>query len=324
VPVAFSRDERLEYLQEFGGHTLAYATLQPGLRYFDIPRVGFLAYERFRGRDFVLSNPICAQADLQTLLGDFIRTHESPCFVQVYRREADLLRELFHHYTVQIGVESWLDGATWTVQGRQKAHVRRWINTARNAGVIVQPLNDEQPQGEIERVSDEWRTSRTNDRKLRFLVRDFYTESAARALARPYGGFHNGKLVGVVDFAPLFSKHRAAGYYADLVRMTPGAPNGTSDLIIATAFREFIREGALALSLGLAPLAKISRCSHEPPFIRTVLSLLYLAGNRMYHFKGNYFHKEKYRGEEIPVFYTTRNRNTLIELLSVFRVVGVF
>jgi len=55
-----------------------------------------------------------------------------------------------------------------------------------------------------------------------------------------------------------------------------------------------------------------------------VLSLLYLAGNRMYHFKGNYFHKEKYRGEEIPVFYTTRNRNTLIELLSVFRVVGVF
>jgi len=115
-----------------------------------------------------------------------------------------------------------------------------------------------------------------------------------------------------------------AGYYADIVRMIPGAPNGTSDLIIATALQEFIGEKATILSLGLAPLAKLAPCSNEPLFMRRLLSLLYVAGNRIYSFKGNYFHKEKYRGEEVPVFYTTKHRNAFGELLRVFRLVGVF
>ena len=324
MPESFSPEERLYYLQEFGCRTLAYSTLQPGLRYFDVPRVGYLGYQSYGGRDFVLSSPICADNNLETLLGEFIRTHEHPCFVQIYQQEADLLRDVFHHYVTPMGVEFWLHGATWTIQGGEKTHIRRWINTAQNANVIVKPLERGQPQHDMQRVSDQWRASRRNDGKLRFLVRDFYPDPAAQALARPYGAFQNGSLIGVIDFAPMFRAHRATGYYADIVRMIPGAPNGTSDLIIATAFQEFIREEAKTLSLGLAPLAKLAPCSNEPPFIRKLLSLLYIAGNRMYPFQGIYFHKEKYRGEEVPVFYTTKNRTAFTELLSVFRLVGMF
>lgn len=144
------------------------------------------------------------------------------------------------------------------------------------------------------------------------------------ALARPYGAFRNGELIGVVDFAPMFRRHRATGYYADLVRMVPDAPNGTSDLIIATALQDFIREGSPTLSLGLAPFARLSRCANEPPFIHKLLSFLYVAGNQLYHFKGNYFHKEKYRAIEIPVFYTTANRNAIMEVLKIFKLIGVF
>ncbi len=324
MPEVFSLEERLSYLQEHGRHSLAYATLQPGLRYFDVPRVGFLGYQSYGGRDFVLSNPICADDDLETLLGEFIRTHEHPCFVQIYRREAEILRDVFHQYAVQMGVEVWLDGATWTTQGGQKTHIRRWINTARNANVRVQPLARERPQHDVQRVSDQWRASRTNERTLRFLVRDFYRDPGVQALTRPYGAFQQGALIGVVDFAPIFGSQRTTGYYADIVRMIPGAPNGTSDLIIATALQEFIGEKATILSLGLAPLAKLAPCSNEPLFMRRLLSLLYVAGNRIYSFKGNYFHKEKYRGEEVPVFYTTKHRNAFGELLRVFRLVGVF
>jgi lysylphosphatidylglycerol synthetase-like protein (DUF2156 family) len=321
---SFSLDERILYLKEFGCHTLAYSTLQPGLRYFDVPHVGYLGYQSYGGRDFVLSSPICAENNLETLFGEFIRTREHPCFVQIYQREAEILRKVFHHYVIQIGIEPWLNGATWNIHGCEKTHIRRWINTARNAKVIVKQLDKGQPQCEAQRTSGEWLEGKKNIGKLKFLVRDFYADQGLQTLTRSYGAFQNGGLIGVIDFAPMFLAHRATGYYADIVRTTPDAPNGTSDLIIVTAFDEFIKEEAKTLSLGLAPLAKLVSCSGEPPLIRKLLSLLYVTGNRLYPFKGIYFHKEKYRGEEIPVFYTTKNRNAFTELLMIFRLVGIF
>jgi phosphatidylglycerol lysyltransferase len=320
---SFSIEERIHYLKEFGCRSLAYSTLQPGLRYFDVPHVGYMGYQPYGGRDFVLSSPICAENNLETLLGEFIRTHEHPCFIQMYQREAEILREVFHHYVVQIGIEHWLNGATWNTHGGEKAHIRRWINTARNANVTVKQLSKEQPQFEVQGISDEWLGDKINIKKLKFLVRDFYADPALQTLTRSYGAFQNGRLIGVVDFAPLFMAHRATGYYADIVRTIPDAPNGTSDLIIVTAFHEFIQEEAKTLSLGLAPLAKLVPCSSEPPLIRKLLSLLYVTGNRFYPFKGIHFHKEKYRGDEIPVFYTTKNRNAFTELLIILRLVGI-
>ena len=321
---SFSLEERIHYLKEFGCRSLSYSTLQPGLRYFDVPHVGYLGYQSYGGRDFVLSSPICAENNIETLLGEFIRTHEHPCFVQMYQREAEILREVFNHYVVQMGIEFWLNGATWNIHGREKTHIRRWINTARNANVVVKQLGKGQPQCDAQRISDKWSGGNKEIGKLKFLVRDFYADPALQTLTRSYGAFQNGGLIGVVDFAPMFSAQRATGYYADIIRMTPDAPNGTSDLVIVTAFQEFIQEEAKTLSLGLAPLAKLVPCSSEPPLIRKLLSLLYVTGNRLYPFKGIHFHKEKYRGDEIPVFFTTKNRYGYTELLKIFRLVGVF
>ncbi len=56
-------------------------------------------------------------------------------------------------------------------------------------------------------------------------MRNFSNSKQVASLARPYGAFQNGELIGVVDFAPMFRGHRATGYYgADLVRMIPDAP----------------------------------------------------------------------------------------------------
>jgi phosphatidylglycerol lysyltransferase len=321
---SFSLEERIHYLKEFGCRSLAYSTLQPGLRYFDVPHIGYVGYQSYGGRDFVLSSPICADNNLETLLGEFIRTREHPCFVQIYQREADLLRDVFHHYVTPIGVEFWLHGETWTIHGGEKARIRSLIHTARNAGVTVRPLDTGELRHDVQRVSDQWRDSRRNTGNLRFLVRDFYADPALQALTRLYGAFQKGSLVGVLEFSPLFRMQRVTGYFVDIVRTTPGAPNGTSDLIITAAFQKFIQEKTVTLSLGLAPLAKLAPCPNEPPLLRKLLSLLYVAGNRMYHFKGTYFHKKKYRGEEVPVFYTTKNRNAVTEILSVLRLIGVF
>ena len=112
-------------------------------------------------------------------------------------------------------------------------------------------------------------------------------------------------------------------YYVNLVQFKAHAPNGTSDYIVNAAFDEFTREGARYLSFGMSPLAKLAPCRNEPPFIRSVGSWLYRNGNSFYNFTGNYFHKEKYRGAEVPVFYATRKWNALPDVLRLFRLVGI-
>ncbi len=71
----------------------------------------------------MLSSPICADHHLETLLGEFIRMHHQPCFVQIYQREAELLRDVFHHYVVQ----NWVWNFGWMArpgppEGGKKTH----------------------------------------------------------------------------------------------------------------------------------------------------------------------------------------------------------
>ena len=57
----FSLNERIAYLKKYGGYVMAYSTLQPGMQYFDMIGVGYLAY-MVKGRTrFVLGDPVCAR-----------------------------------------------------------------------------------------------------------------------------------------------------------------------------------------------------------------------------------------------------------------------
>ena len=320
---AFSLDERIEYLHAYGSHSLSYSTLQSGLAYFDVPNVGFIGYRQHGSIDFVLANPICAEENRENLLTIFLAQHPTACFVQINEPVAALLRNNFHFYTIQMGVETWLDSSAWNLKGGDKAHLRRWINTARNAGLSVVEVEAQEIVSERPALEREWLQSKRNAAKLKFLVRDVYTESKCIRQGRLFAAYQGPMLVGLVDFDPIFEEKTLLGYYADIVQSKEQAPNGTCDLIITTAFAIFIKEGIRKLSLGMSPLAKLRPCLGEPALLRIFLSFLYRRTNFLYNFQGMYFHKEKYRGEEIPVFYATRRWNAFSEVMKLFRLVGV-
>lgn len=127
----------------------------------------------------------------------------------------------------------------------------------------------------------------------------------------------------LVEFDPIFRDKTLFGYYVNLVQFRKHAPNGASDYIVTTAFEEFMREGVRYLSFGMSPLAQLTSCGNEPPLVRWIGSWLYRNGNSFYNFKGNYFHKQKYRGKEMPVFYATAKRNALPDVFRLFRLVGI-
>ena len=323
MPEAFSLEERIEYLKDHGAHILSLSSLQPGMEYFDVPHVGYIAFRTQGTRDFALAHPICADTNLEKLIAAFLQEHPRASFVQIDESLARLLREGFGYYTVRIGVECRLNAERWALQGKGKTHMRRWLNTAKNAQVTVRELGRDESLPDIQRVSEAWLSTRTSGVELRFLVRDFLKDPRCARLCRLFGAYKEGRLIGLVEFDPTFSGKAITGYYADLVRTAPGAPNGTSVLIIMTAMEAFQGEAICNLSLGLAPLAQLRPCQKEPPLIRQCLALLYRAGNSLYNFQGSYFHKEKYRSQEVPVFYATKQANAFAEVIPLFRLIGV-
>ncbi|MHB9079136.1 MAG: phosphatidylglycerol lysyltransferase domain-containing protein [Pirellulaceae bacterium] len=82
----------MQYLTKYGSHCMAYSTLQPGMAYFDLPGVGYIAYVRYLGTSFILSDPVCAPDQLPALIVAFLRQHRSPFFVQVHEHTAGVLQ----------------------------------------------------------------------------------------------------------------------------------------------------------------------------------------------------------------------------------------
>jgi lysylphosphatidylglycerol synthetase-like protein (DUF2156 family) len=323
MPQLFSLEERIEYLKDHGAHILSVSSLQPGMEYFDVPHVGYIAFRTQGTRDFVLAHPVCARTNLEYVIAAFLREHPFASFVQIDDPLASLLRENFGYYTFRIGVECRLHAERWTLQGKDKTRVRRWLSSAKKAQVTVRELEKDVTLPDIQRVSETWLSTRTSRIKLSFLVRDFFTDPRCAGLCRLFGAYQGGRLVGIVEFTPIFTDTAITGYCADLIQAAPEAPKGTSDLIIVTALETFHREAIRDFSLGLAPLAQLGPCPKEPPLIRQCLALIYRTCNFLYNFQGIYAHKEKYRTNEVPVFYATKRANAFSELIPLFRVIGV-
>ena len=88
------------FLRRYGKEALAYATLQQGMEYF-VSLTGYLAFTSVthpvfarQGRRMVLSDPICAEADLPRLLREFLDFAPQAAFVVISERCAAVLREL--------------------------------------------------------------------------------------------------------------------------------------------------------------------------------------------------------------------------------------
>jgi lysylphosphatidylglycerol synthetase-like protein (DUF2156 family) len=323
MPKQFSLEARLDYLQKHGKHVMAWSTLQPNMEYFDLAGIGYIAYRTQKQSVFALGDPICAETAYKTLLSGFLSEHPHANFLQLSDPVARLLRQDFHYYTVQMGIEIRMNADTWSLAGKSKSHVRRWINTAQNARVTVRELERSKNSSAVSLIQRDWLSRHSRRSKLGFLVRDFYSHPLLNAMTRLFGAYQADRLVGFVEFDPLFEQKRITGYYADLIQASADAPNGTTDLIITTAMKTFQAEGKPILSLGLAPLAQLMPCAMEPPFLRRCLSMMYHCGNFLYNFKGVYFHKDKYRGQVLPAFYATTRRNSFLEVLNLFHLVGI-
>lgn len=301
-----------------GMHSLAYSTLQPGM-YYHLGSGGYVAYVRRLGQTIVLSDPVCARAEREALLGDFLREHPRAVFMQVSLETAELLKRR-GFFATPVGVENELDPAAFTLEGKPKRDLRHYRNRARAAGVAVREEADSHAlRSELKPVSDAWlRLKKSGGRELAFLARPFVSQPEPGV--RIFTGRIGERIEGFVVLDPMFREGQVAGYCVAILRHRADSPEGTVDYINLHVLGVLRGEGVPVLSLGISPFCRIEalvRCyGIGLPTAYLGFWLMRRFGDPLYHFRGLSFHKSRYRAAESPSFTCLRGPVGVLPLVA--------
>lgn len=321
----FDSQQRLSILRSHGSQVLAYSTLQPGLSYFDIPKIGYIAYVPYRRHFYALGDPICSVSQREHLVAAYLKRHPNSCFVQVHHDAATLIHRRHGFRYTAIGIESAIQLDDWNLQGGEKWFLRRARNKAsRDRIEITECPASNLDWTAIHEASTRWlATRRVRRRELRFLSRPMLPE--ADNSIRHFLAVREGQLLGFIFFDPLFSNGSIVGYSPSVARSCESFNRGLYYALILKAIDQFRAGGVKTLNLGLSPLAKLgtSDCRGSAYAARLLLRGICAFGARLYNFKGIEFAKERFCGETQPVFVAHRHLVPLRDIFAVLKLCQV-
>lgn len=324
---------RMAKLQEHGRGSLAYSSLQSGMKYFMHETLGYIAYVPLRDGPnsvCVLSDPICSKQNTKALLEAFMVVRNDPIFLHIDRDTAAILNDKGFSVN-ELGVETIIDIQKFTLTGNKKQQLRSARNHGKKDGLVIKELQevDDQALQSFKKISDDWRKEKVlNDSEMQFLVRPIvYVDEVD---VRKFVAIKDGDIVGFVVFDPIYRDGQIVGYIANHLRSNLDRSYSVVDCIILDALQIFKSEGKESLSLGLCPMAKIDDGDHfkHDKLLKAHFKYAYEKANYLYNFKNLHYHKSKYRPElegarEEKVYCAMRTRFMLVRIYDVYRVLGL-
>ncbi|MDY3563774.1 DUF2156 domain-containing protein [Gemmata sp. JC673] len=309
---------RIEQLRHYGSFSLAYSTLQAGLKYYETDD-GYLAYAMYLGAPFVLADPVAPTPVWPQLVGRFLKEYPHSCFCQVSRPMAALL--VRHGYAVnEFGTDFQLQIPTYTFSGTNKFHIRYAERVLPRSGFRIAELPEAVVcWASVRRVSDHWKLGRRNQtRETTFLSRPIVF--AEEADTRKFFVFGPEGVVAFVFFDPIYRAGEVVGYLSNAKRYLDTAPEGFDYAVTKFALEVFRREGKTLLHLGAAPFHGVTDCEFPANPVISWLSRFLYPRKWLYNFKGIAEHKVRYRGEAEKIYIATRKQFPVIELIRLARV----
>jgi lysylphosphatidylglycerol synthetase-like protein (DUF2156 family) len=151
---------------------MAYATLQPGMRYFE-SHGGYLAYDTCWGITFVLGDPVAPVENRAAMIEAFVRQHPRTCFCQISKPVGAILARL-GWFVNEFGADMELDLATYVFAGPQKSKFRQAAHKIEREGYTIEERTlAGEDLVELDALSSSWLAGKTVKREARFLVRPF-------------------------------------------------------------------------------------------------------------------------------------------------------
>jgi phosphatidylglycerol lysyltransferase len=330
--LSVSKSDLIPYLEKYGSHCMAYTSLEPGMEYFLVDGMGYIAFISYRHwlwsraeRQIVLADPVCDEKNYDKIVALFIRKYPNAIFVQSSKMLAQVI-DLQGYQVNQFGIETEIPVANFELAGKQRAKLRQWRNKCQREGVIIdeKAIGDCQNLAEIKALSLQW-LSKKGGSEYSFLVRPlrYQTEKDVRY----FWAYQNQRLVGFATFDPIYSNGNIIAYYHNIDRIDDSAPHGTSASIVLHALEVFRHEGLDFVSLGMSPLCLQRGFAAEFKFNKFTRKSFWYAFEKLnfiYPFQGNASHKNKFHGEKKPVYISSTKGTGLWQVLVMMKAIGMF
>ena len=318
---SFTESERVAYLKRHGNHVLSFCSMQPDMRYFDMPGIGYISYmKNFTGKPFTLGDPVCAPEHMGLILSKFLARHPNTVFCQVSKPVMQYLHQQYKYYGTQMGSQSTIDLENWNLKGKKKQVIRTAVNQAKKSGVIVHESLCETQSKEI---SEKWiKTRKVKAQEIRFLIRPMnmtYTEGV-----RYFYAYVDEKPVGFVFFDPIYKNNEVISYVPNISRSSVEFNQGLFYTIMSHAMDIFQAEGIKQLDLGFIPasMAKDDE-AQESLWVKKALRLCYEHAGFIYSFKGIEFTKSRFRGQVDRTYICHKRSIPAFDFFGMFKILNV-
>ena len=317
----FSFEERMTYMKKYGSHCMSFSTLQPGMRFFDVPGKGFVAYMQKWGSQMVLSDPICRENDREAVLCAFLEKYPNSGFIQVTEPVARLIHERFGFYATQFGIETVIDLEKWRISGKKKQILRTSINQAKKRGIVIRENPDETRHHQL---SKEWMATRKiKNREIGFLIRPMVMDHEDDT--RKFFAYQGDELIGFVFFDPLYKDGKIISYVPNISRFSHSFKQGIFYCLLVHAIETFKAEGLKEVNLGLSILVLDDEDAvHEAGLLKSIERLIFKYGNFIYNFKGIAFTKSRFQGKTNKFYSAHKWSFPAVKLLTMFKLSNVF
>ncbi len=299
---------RIDQFRQHGNFTMAFATLQPGMRYFE-SHDGYLAYDRYWGTNFVLGDPVAPFENHPAIITEFVSTFPRTCFCQISRTTGATLARM-GWFVNEFGADMELDLRTYDFTGPKKSKFRQAAHKIERERYTIEERDAAEDDGtELEALCASWLPSMTIKREGRFLARPlaFGDEPEVRKFFLRNA---DGEIVSFIAFDPICANSEVVGYSPAVKRRSPDAPTGAEEAITKFAIEQFRTEGFMTLRVGLIPLYDIQVSEFRDAWLlRQIFRWTYRYGDKLvFNFRGHADFKHRFRGTLNKVYFATRAR----------------
>lgn len=267
---------------------------------------GIIGYRLEAGCAVVYGDPLCDEKELLNLVNEFDQFCKSHQYPIIYMIASNLfakwaLENKLCHAKIEVGEELFLNPAEMPQTGANARLLRKKVKHAQGEGLSVQEhlTADTAVEKAIEQAGHEWLKGRSGPQIYLSHVHLFADKNGSRWFYAKQGE----AIVGVL-FLNRMDLHN--GWLLNLLMPLPGAPNGTSELLVMEVLHTLENEGCNYLSFGVATGDQLGEIVGLGNISTWLAKNVYKAANRAFHLGGRrkYWLKYDPKGEPVNVLFT--------------------
>jgi lysylphosphatidylglycerol synthetase-like protein (DUF2156 family) len=272
------------------------------------------------GTKFVLGDPVAPVGSHAAIIEEFVRRYPRTCFCEISKATGAILARL-GWFVNEFGADMALDLPTYDFSGPQKSKLRQAARKIEREGYTIEERSvADGDRTELHALSSSWLATKKVKREARFLVRPlvFGDEPEVRKF---YLRDPEGWIVAFVAFDPICERGEVIGYSTAIKRRAPTAPTGAEEAITKFATEQFRGEGIKTLRFGMLPFYQVQDSAFREVWrLKKIFQWLYRYGDGwIYSFRGHADFIHRYRGSFSKLYFGTRTRWNVLNLVGLLR-----